>query len=107
MRHGLTQEFYDHVAEHPERSEIYSERERLAIEYAERFALDHHHIGPELFDRLRTHFDDGEILELTLVIGRHLAFGRLTKVLGLETTCVLPGEASDGTRTGTTGYYDC
>ena len=31
----------------------YSERERLAVEYAERFALDHHSIDDAFFARLR------------------------------------------------------
>lgn len=62
----------------------YSPRERLALEYAERLALDHHNIDDAFFDRLRTCFDDGEVLELGMMIGQYLGFGRLLKVLDLE-----------------------
>jgi alkylhydroperoxidase family enzyme len=71
-------------------SSEYSEAERVAIEYTEKFALDHLSIDDRMFDRLREHFSDPEILELTTIIARHLAFGRLTKVLEIDITCPLP-----------------
>lgn len=85
---GVTEELYAHVAEHghPE----YSAREQVAIEYAERFALDHLAIDDELFARLRAQFTDAEILDLTICIGNWLAFGRLTQVLKLDVTCDVP-----------------
>src|SRR5215475_7459590 len=45
----------------------YTDAERVAIEYAERFATDSARIDDALLDRLHDHFDDGEIVELTLV----------------------------------------
>jgi hypothetical protein len=36
-------------------------------------------------------FDDAEILDLTVCIARHLAFGRITQVLGVDVACPLPG----------------
>jgi alkylhydroperoxidase family enzyme len=68
----------------------YSEAERVAIEYTEKFALDHLSIDDRMFDRLREHFSDPDILELTAIIARHLAFGRLTKVLEIDIACPLP-----------------
>ena len=59
----------------------YTERQRLAIEYAERFALDHRDIDDELFGRLRTHFADDEILDLTLCLAVFLGLGRTLEVL--------------------------
>src|SRR4051794_15253154 len=50
---GIAPELYDHVSEwrtYPD----YSDRQRLAIEYAERFAAAHDAIDDELFNRLRT-----------------------------------------------------
>src|ERR1700691_5696811 len=49
---GVEEDFYAHVAEH-ETSDIYSEQERLAIAYAERFAVDHRAIDDAFFGRLR------------------------------------------------------
>ena len=63
----------------------------MAIEYTELFAADHLKIDDATFDRLRQHFDEGEIVELTMTIARHLAFGRLTKVFELDQACPLPG----------------
>lgn len=62
----------------------FSARERLALEYAEKLAVDHHSIDDEFFERLRTSFDDGEILELGMMIGQYIGFGRLLKVMDLE-----------------------
>src|SRR5947207_13941258 len=56
----LTETDYAHVEEWQSHSG-YSERERLAIEYAERFALDHHSLDDDFFGRLRAHFSDAEI----------------------------------------------
>lgn len=85
---GVTEELYAHVAEHghPE----YSQREQVAIEYAERFALDHLSIDDVFWARLREHFSDAEVLDLTICIGNWLAFGRLTQVLHLDVVCDLP-----------------
>ena len=69
----------------------YSERERLAIDYAERFALDHHAIDDDFFDRLCAAYSDAEVLDLTVCIGGWLALGRTLHVLGLDEHCRLPG----------------
>ncbi|MCZ6890776.1 MAG: hypothetical protein O7H39_19975 [Gammaproteobacteria bacterium] len=61
----------------------YSDRERLAIEYAEKMAVDHHEIDEVFFARLKTQFADPEILELGMMIGQYIGFGRLLKVLDL------------------------
>jgi alkylhydroperoxidase family enzyme len=69
----------------------YSERERLAIEYAERFALDHRAIDDAFFARLRADYTDAEILDLTVCIGAWIALGRTMNVLGIDSSCrVLP-----------------
>ena len=40
-----------------------------------------------LMERLREHFDAGEVVELTLVIAKYIAFGRFMQVLGLDQSC--------------------
>ena len=66
----------------------YSDRERLAIDYAERFALDHHTIDDAYYDGMRAaSFTDAEILDLTVCIGGWLALGRTLHVLGLDDSC--------------------
>jgi alkylhydroperoxidase family enzyme len=84
---GLTEDFYAHVADHPVGE--YSERERLAITYAERFATDHLSIDDAFMARLHQEFSDAEILDLTICMAHFLGLGRLLHVLGVTETCVL------------------
>jgi alkylhydroperoxidase family enzyme len=69
---------------------VFDDRTRLAAEYAERYALDHHNIDDEFWARMTVHYSQVEIVELSMSIGSWLAFGRLNRVLGLDTVCVLP-----------------
>ena len=62
----------------------FSPREALALAYAEKLAVDHHNVDDGFFDELRTQFSDAEILELGMMIGQYIGFGRLLKVLDLE-----------------------
>jgi alkylhydroperoxidase family enzyme len=66
------------------------ERARLAAEYAERYALDHHGLDDEFWARMKSAYSDSEIVELSMCLGSWLSFGRLNRVLGLDTACVLP-----------------
>ncbi|MFC4128306.1 carboxymuconolactone decarboxylase family protein [Nocardia rhizosphaerae] len=69
----------------------FDERARLAAEYAERYALDHHGLDDAFWSRMFEHYSQAEVVELSMSIGSWLAFGRLNRVLGLDTACVLPG----------------
>ena len=86
----VTEEEYAAVAEW-QSFDGYTERERLAIEYAERFALDHHTLDDAFFTRLRAVYSDAEVLDLTVCIGGWLALGRTLHVLGIDSYCRLPG----------------
>ena len=85
---GVPEDFYAHVAEH-ETSDRYSDQERLAIAYAERFAVDHLAIDDAFFDRLHVAFTDAEILDLTICLAAFLGLGRLLRVLGIDETSLL------------------
>lgn len=91
---GVNEELYSHVADHdhPE----YSPAESIAIEYAERFALDHLNIDDAFFVRLHEHFSDADILDLTICIADYMGFGRLTQVLKLDQECSLDPAALGG-----------
>ncbi|MEU6134025.1 carboxymuconolactone decarboxylase family protein [Nocardioides sp. NPDC047086] len=71
-------------------TDAFDDRTRLAAEYAERYAIDHHGIDQDFWDRMSAHYTDAEIVELSMCLGSWLAFGRLNHVLGLDATCVLP-----------------
>jgi alkylhydroperoxidase family enzyme len=66
-------------------SSLYTAREKLAIEYAERFAQNHLGIDDDFFARLRAAFADDEILDLTICLATFLGLGRMMTVLGIET----------------------
>ncbi|AYF77320.1 carboxymuconolactone decarboxylase family protein [Nocardia yunnanensis] len=70
------------------------ERARMAAEYAEVYALDHHALDEEFFARMKRLYTDAEIVELSMCLGSWLAFGRLNHVLGLDAVCVLPGHTA-------------
>jgi AhpD family alkylhydroperoxidase len=79
---GVPEEVYAHVdqwATWPG----YTTRQRLAAEYAERFATDHRAIDDDLFARLRASYADDEILDLTLCCAVFLGLGRTLEVLGI------------------------
>lgn len=82
---GVDESVYEHVAEYRDHPG-YSARERLAIEYAERFGLSHHDIDDDFFARLRAEFTDEEILDLTICLGTFLGQGRMLRVLGIDAT---------------------
>jgi alkylhydroperoxidase family enzyme len=85
---------YAHVADHDHAE--YSPAESIAIEYAERFALDHLNIDDAFFVRLHEHFSDADILDLTICIADYMGFGRLTQVLKLDQECSLDPAALGG-----------
>jgi alkylhydroperoxidase family enzyme len=91
MENGLTEE---KIAELDDEENGFSDRERLALEYAERLAVNHHNVDDGFFDRLRTQFNDAEILELGMMAGQYIGFGRLLMVLDL-TPKSCPVDGSD------------
>jgi alkylhydroperoxidase family enzyme len=80
---GVAEEVYQHLDEW-RTWPGYTDRQRLVIEYAERFATDHRAIDDELFARLRARFGDDEILDLTLCCAVFLGLGRTLEVLGIN-----------------------
>jgi AhpD family alkylhydroperoxidase len=80
---GVTEDIYAHVADAHGHAG-YTDRERLAIEFAERFAIDHAAVDDDLFARLRADFDDGEIVDLAICCAAFLGLGRVLAVLGIE-----------------------
>ncbi|CAN5390131.1 hypothetical protein BH23ACT3_BH23ACT3_22420 [soil metagenome] len=82
MQQGLTDELYQQVSRYHD-NPAFTTRERLAIEFAERFAIDHTAIDDRLWDRMREHFSDTELLELTVTAGFCVGLGRAFQVLDI------------------------
>jgi len=79
---GIDDGFYGEVADRRE-SAVLTEREKLAAEYAERFAIDHLAMDDEFWARLRAAFGDDEIADLTICCGMWLGMGRTLAVMGI------------------------
>jgi len=67
-----------------ETSDLLSARERAAIRFAEKLAVDHHKVDDALWSELRAHFSEAEIIELTAHVTLFIGFGRFNEVVGLE-----------------------
>lgn len=68
--------------DHP--TDAFTERERAAIALAEKMAVDHFSIGDDTIRELKTVFTEGEILELMMMAGQYIGFGRMLAILQLE-----------------------
>lgn len=88
--HGLDEAFYAQVLDW-RAAPIYSEREKLAAEYAERFATDHAGLRADagFWQRYRAVFSDAEIVDLAMCCALWLGAGRTMRVLDVGQTCAL------------------
>lgn len=80
---GIDDAYYREVADWRD-SPALSVRERLAAEFAERFALDHLAMDDSFWARLRETYADDEIADLTMCCGMWLGFGRALAVIGVR-----------------------
>jgi alkylhydroperoxidase family enzyme len=67
--------------EDPQNAEELSPAEQAAIAFADLFATNHLAIGEAIFDRLREHFTEGELMELMLFCGLGIGLGRMAAIL--------------------------
>ena len=92
--HDLSEDLYANVArwaDHPN----FTQAERVALEYTEKFALDHQALDAAFFDRMRAHWTDDEIVEISICVGTWMSLGRVIRVLGAEVSCPLPIAVND------------
>ena len=70
----------------------FSDTERAALEYAEAMTITGERVSDELFARLRSLFDDAQIVELTAAIALENFRSKFNVPLGIESQgfCVLP-----------------
>jgi len=65
-------------------SDLFDHQEKMAIRFAELLASNHKAIDDAFMSALHEQFTDPQILELGMMIGQYLGFGRLVAVLDLE-----------------------
>jgi AhpD family alkylhydroperoxidase len=71
--------------DHPDDGD-FSPRERAALRLAETMAVDHFAIDDAMLRDLRRHFSPSELLELMMMTGQYIGFGRVLAILQLEET---------------------
>jgi AhpD family alkylhydroperoxidase len=65
-------------------SDQFDGRERLVLEYAEAITRTPVEVSDELFAQLREHFDERQIVELTMIVGLENLYSRFNWSLGIE-----------------------
>jgi AhpD family alkylhydroperoxidase len=63
--------------ERPQEAENLSAAEKVAIRYGELMATDHLAIDDAMYDQLREHFTEAQIVELGMTVAFFVGFGRL------------------------------
>lgn len=65
---------------------LFTERELVALELADRMTESGHAVSDKLWERLLQHFEQDETLELVAVIGMFNYFNRVNDTLRLDIT---------------------
>jgi AhpD family alkylhydroperoxidase len=77
-RLGISAEKIEAVNEYA-KSPLFSDAEKVAIEYADAITDTHRDVDDELFARLQRHYDDDTIAELTMIIAWQNAGSRFNR----------------------------
>ncbi|GGC33603.1 hypothetical protein GCM10011371_21280 [Novosphingobium marinum] len=90
IEEGLTEEMIAALPQ-AQTSDLFTEREKAAIEYAQKMAFNHFDVGDEDFTRLHQHFSEKEIVELCFDVAQFIGIGRMFAVLdATNTACAIP-----------------
>ena len=79
-------------------SQHFSERERVLLELAEQVARDANDVSDELWERLRSHWDAGKLLEANAIITTFIMIGRVGDALGVADPVLFSPEKAAGSR---------
>lgn len=73
-------------------SGLFSEAERAALDYAERMTITGRTVDDAFFARLKAHYSEAQIVELTAAIALENFRSKLNPALGVEAQgfCVMP-----------------
>ena len=73
-------------------SKAFSELERVALEYAERITYTDQKVDDALFERVKRHFSEPQIVELTAAVALENFRSKFNPTLGIEAQgfCLLP-----------------
>jgi len=81
---GVTEELLDALYYIDKHQHLFTDRELVALRYAEIVTTSAQEVDENLWDALQAHFDDGEIVEITTVIGLFNFFNRFADALQID-----------------------
>lgn len=67
-----------------ETSPLLSPRERAAVRFAEKLAVDHQKLDDAQWGELRAQFSEAELIELAMHTTLFIGLGRFNEIIGLE-----------------------
>jgi alkylhydroperoxidase family enzyme len=67
----------------------FSEAERVAVSFAELFAIDHLALDDGWFEGARQHFTDAQLHAMGIMVGSWVALGRMQTVFDVHSSCAL------------------
>ena len=67
-----------------ESSDLLTPRERAALRFAEKLAVDHQKVDDAQWAELRSHFSEAEVIELVAHTTLYIGLGRFNEIVGLE-----------------------
>jgi alkylhydroperoxidase family enzyme len=67
-----------------------TDRERLAAEFARRYATDHRNMDAAFWRECHDAYSDDELVDLALCVGSWLALGRFNQVFDIDGACRIP-----------------
>jgi alkylhydroperoxidase family enzyme len=85
---GIDEEFYAHARQW-QTWPGYSDAERIAMEFAHRFATDHTGLRDDenFWERANTHFDDELLTDLAISCAMWVGMGRMLRTLDIGQSC--------------------
>ena len=81
---GVSEALLDALYHIDQHRHLFTERELVALRYAEIMTTSAQAVDEDLWDELQAHFDDGELVEITTVIGLFNFFNRFADALKLD-----------------------
>ena len=78
---GVTEELLDALYHIDQHRHLFTDRELVALRFAEIMTTSARDVDEELWDALQAYFDDGEIVEIATVIGLFNFFNRYADAL--------------------------
>src|SRR5947209_3274728 len=81
---GVSEELLDALYHIDEHRHLFTEAELAALLFAEIMTTSAREVNEELWDELQRHFDDGQLLEIAIVIGMFNFLNRFADALQIN-----------------------